>query len=120
MDVADELLTDNFVNHRTPPGIPPDRAGYKQWGAIFRAAFPDQKQVADDIVAEADKVAIRWSSRATHKGEFMGIAPTGKRIALTGITMIRIVGGKCVEDWTEFDALGLIQQLGIVPPPGQG
>jgi predicted ester cyclase len=82
--------------------------------AVFRSAFPDLQTAVKDLIAEGDKVVIHWESRGTHRGEFMGLAPTQKPVTLSGIT--RVVGGKCVEDWTQFDALGLLQQLGAVQP----
>jgi predicted ester cyclase len=68
--------------------------------------------IAMDLVAEGDKVAIRWSWRGIHKGEYMGIAPTGKQVTMTGISILRIVGGKIVEEWGESDNLGFMEQLG--------
>ena len=64
-------------------------------------------------------MVVRWTWRATHKGEYMGIAPTGKQVTLTGIAISRVVDGKTVEEWGEMDNLGMMQQLGVVPPPGQ-
>jgi predicted ester cyclase len=72
------------------------------------------------MIAEEDKVASRVSLSATHQGEFQGIPPTGKQVMQTGIDLLRIAGGKVVERWGEFDNLGLLQQLGVLPPPGQG
>lgn len=79
------------------------------------AAFPDARWTVEDQLAEGDKVVTRWSLTATHKKEFMGIAPTGKRITTTGITVDRIVGGKVVEETEEWDALGMMRQLGVIP-----
>jgi predicted ester cyclase len=80
------------------------------------AAFGDVR-----CIAEGDKVVVRWTWRATHnKGEYMGIAPTGKQVTLAGITISRVVDGKTVEEWGEMDNRGMMQQLGVVPPPGQG
>ena len=118
-DVVDEIMGLNYVNYNPPPGIPVDRDGYKEWGALFRSAFPDQQAVAEDIIAEGDLVVIRWSTSGTHQGEFMGIPPTGKRISLAGITIMRVDDGLFIEDWTEMDAIGLMQQLGAIPAPGQ-
>ena len=72
------------------------------------------------MIAEGDKVASRITAHGTHKGEFMGIPPTGKHTMQTGIDIVRIAGGKVVERWGEFDQLGLMQQLGVIPPPGAG
>jgi predicted ester cyclase len=79
------------------------------------AAFPDQHSTIDDQLAEGDKVATRATIRATHRGEFMGIAPTGKHVAFTGILISRVEEGKMAETWTYVDTLGLFQQLGTFP-----
>ena len=118
LNIADELLADNYVNHKPPPGVASNREGYKQWGSIFHSAFEDVSSTGHDVIAEGDKVAVRWTFNGTHKGEFMGVPATDKQVALNGITVVRLVDGKCVEDWTEMDAMGLMQQLGAVPPPG--
>jgi predicted ester cyclase len=72
------------------------------------------------IVADGDKVVTRWTVQATHQGELNGIPATGKRVTVTAMTIDRITDGKVIESWTIFDALGLMQQLGVVPSPGQG
>ena len=115
---VDELAAADFVWHWAPPGVAGDREGYKQFLRMDFEAFADVSTATEDIVAEGDKVASRWTWRGTHKGEFMGVAPTGKQIALTGICINRIADGKIVEEWGEMDMLGLMQQLGAVPPPG--
>ena len=73
----------------------------------------------EDVVAEEDKVAVRWTSRASHKGEYMGIAPTGRRLTWTGMSFHRVEGGQIVESWDLVDNQGIMQQLGVVPPPGR-
>jgi steroid delta-isomerase-like uncharacterized protein len=114
---VDELAGRDFVWHWAPPGLATDRDGYRQFVKMDFAAFADVSSATEDIVAEGDKVAARWTWRGTHKGEFMGVAATGKRVTMTGICINRIVGGKIVEEWGEMDMLGLMQQLGAVPPP---
>ncbi len=109
----DELFATNFVWHYAPPGVAPDREGYKQENVTnLGASFADVHCTIEDMVAEGDKVAVRWSWRGTHKGEYMGIAPTGKQVTITGIEILHIVGGKIVEEWSESDWLGFMQQLG--------
>jgi steroid delta-isomerase-like uncharacterized protein len=88
----------------------------KNYMASYLAALAGLQCRVEDQVAEGDKVATRWSVTATHKGEFMGVAPTGKPIKVTGMTVSRILDGKVVEEWEEYDALGMMQQLGAVPP----
>jgi len=113
---VDELLAADFVFNYPTPGAAPDREGYKQTVTSLCAPFADIKCTTDDMVAEGDKVAVRWTWRGTHKGEFMGIAPTGKEVTVTGICILHIVGGKIVEDWGQMDNLGMMQQLGVFPP----
>ncbi len=117
--VVDELNDANVVTHN-PPG-PPLRGteAFKQFVLMYRRAFPDMQLTIEDQIAEGDKVVTRWTARGTHQGELMGIPPTGKQATVTGITVGRVVNGKFVESWSNFDALGLMQQLGVVPAPGQ-
>ncbi len=70
-------------------------------------------------MAEGDKVVTRWSARGTHEGELAGVGPTGNRVEITGITFSRIEGGKIAEEWINYDALGMMEQIGAVPAPGQ-
>ena len=115
---VDELAADDFVWHWAPPGVATDREGYKQFLRMDFEAFADVSCATEDIVAEGDRVASRWTWRGTHKGEFMGVAATGKQVALSGICINRFVGGKIVEEWGEMDMMGVMQQLGAIPPPG--
>ena len=115
---ADELLAANFVNHSFPE-IPKGPEGFKQVFKMWRSGFPDLQMTVEDMVAEGDKVACRLTSRATHKGEFMGIAATGKQVTSTSISIQRVAGGKLVESWVEMDRLGMMQQIGVIPRPGQ-
>jgi len=78
-------------------------------------AFPDAKRSVEDQFTDDIHVVTRWKFTATHRGDFLGIAPTGKRITVTGISIHRISGGKIVEEWQQWDSLGLMQQLGVVP-----
>ena len=121
LSVADELMATDHVDHTpgSPPGLPPGPEGFKQFASVYFAAFPDLRLTIEDMVAEGDEVVTRWTSHATHTGNFIGIPPTGKSASITGITINCIVEGKSVETWTNFDMLGLLQQLGVVPAPGQ-
>ncbi len=114
----DELCAADFVGHDPPPGIAPDRGGYKQFFAMAHSGFPDFHSTLEDMFAEGDKVVQRFTARGTHRGDWMGIAPTGKQIAIPGIAIHRIAEGKIVEGWTSMDMLGALQQLGVVQPPG--
>jgi steroid delta-isomerase-like uncharacterized protein len=86
---------------------------------MIRAAFPDGRTTIDDIIAEGDKVVVRATMKGTHKGEFMGIPATGKQVTISGIDVTRFVNGKSTEHWGQWDTLGMMQQVGVVPPPGQ-
>jgi steroid delta-isomerase-like uncharacterized protein len=114
----DELLADNFIQRDATPGTADDREGQKQFFAVAHSAFPDFHSTLEDMFAEGDRVVQRFTARGTHKGEWMGIAPTGKQMTVSGIAIHRITGGKIVEGWTSMDMLGALQQLGVVPPPG--
>ena len=110
----DELLAADYACHMS--GSPTmDRDALRGFFVMLHAAFPDQVETIDDLVAEGDKVALRWSAQMTHRGEFMGIAPTGKRVTASGQGFVRVRDGKIVEEHEVFDALGLMQQLGAVP-----
>lgn len=111
LDLADELLAVDYVDHNAPPGSTGGIEGYKQSVAMFRSAFPDINFVLDDILGEGDRVAIRLTGRGTHQGNFIGIAPTGKQVSFGGMTFIRLQNGKIVERWGLSDMPGLIQQL---------
>jgi steroid delta-isomerase-like uncharacterized protein len=120
LTVVDETYTTDPIIH-VPPS--PDILGteaLKQFVTMYRTAFPDFHVIVEDEIAEGDMVVIRWTASGTHKGEFMDIPPTGKQIKITGISLGCIASGKLVETWTNFDALGMLQQLGVIPPMGQG
>jgi steroid delta-isomerase-like uncharacterized protein len=113
----EELTAPAYVNHGAPPGVPPNREGIKQLTAMFRQAFPDGRMSIEDMVAEADRVATRKTFRGTHQGKLMGVPPTGKAIAIGLMDIARLVDGKVVESWHVGDDLGLLQQIGALPPP---
>lgn len=115
LQLADELLTDDYVLHF--PGIPRpiDREGHKQLVMMFRGAFSDWVETVEDVIADGDKVAIRVSGRGTHDGDFQGVPATGRRVVATGIGIGRFDNGRLAEAWAAYDALGLMQQLGALP-----
>jgi steroid delta-isomerase-like uncharacterized protein len=110
--VVDEFFAEDFVSHNNPPGFPPGREGVKQFFATFRDAFPDVDVQVDELVASGDMVAVATTFTGTHEGELMGIAPTGRRVSVTGIDMVRIAGGRIVEHRGLTDIVGLMRQLG--------
>jgi steroid delta-isomerase-like uncharacterized protein len=118
LDLIDELLSDDFVEHEEFPGIPPTRDGVKQAFAMFYAAFPDIHFRVDDIVAEGDVVAARVTITGTHQGEFMGIPATGRSVEVAAIDFVSFKDGKGTAHWGISDMVSLLQQLGVMPPPG--
>ncbi len=115
LSIADELFAEDFVNHDPGRGTTPDREGMKQFLINLRAAFPDQKLTVEDLIAEGDKVVLRFTGSGTHKGDLSGIPPTGKQFNVPGVSILRIADGKVVERWNVSDYLLLLQQLGIIP-----
>ena len=118
-DAADRILTEDYVTHS--PGAPPDflhgPEGAKEYARAIRTGLPDLSITHDDIVTEGDKVVIRWTARGTHEGELFGIPPTGKSVEITGFDLFRIEGDRIAEMWQNWDALGLMQQVGAIPAP---
>lgn len=115
----DANIAADWQYHSPLPGAEPGPAGFKALLAPLLAAFPDGRYTIEDLLAAEDRVMIRWSWTGTHRGEFMGAAPTGKRISTSGIAVTRIAGGKYAETWEQWDALGFLQQAGVVPTPEQ-
>lgn len=118
-DVLDKVIATNVLDHDPTPGQGYGLEGVKRFVSMFRAAFPDIRNTVEDLVAEGDTVVARVVLRGTHRGRFMGIAPTGEQVAMRGIEIIRYSDGKATERWGRFDLLGLLQQLGAVPAPEQ-
>ena len=114
-DVLDEIFAPEFVDHTAVPGQAPGAEGLKQFFAKMDAGFPDFHAVVEDVIAEGDKVAVRFTFHGTHQGEFMDIPPTGRRVTMSGIDILRVVDGKVVELWGQEDVLGMMRQLGAVP-----
>ena len=112
LDVVDEIFSIDFVEHRSGPDIHGPE-GVKQLATMYSIAFPDLKYTIEDQIAEGDKVVCRWTATGTHKGELMGIPPTGAQVTSTGIDIFRITDGQIVELWVNVDELGTMQQLGM-------
>lgn len=116
---VDELTAPDFVNH--DPSDVEDRRGpegAKAFLTVYRTAFPDLHITIDDVIADGDQVAMRWTSRGTHRGDLMGLAPTGQQVEVTGISIDRWENGKLAESWSNWDTIGLMRQLGAAPAPG--
>ncbi len=117
MEVIDEMASPDVIGHGqaqhdTDIGL----HEFRNFAVGLRAAFPDMKVVIDQTLEQGDKVVARWTSTMTHKGEFLGVAPTGKKVTITGTTIQRIVDGRIVEGWDNWDQLGLLVQIGAVNP----
>jgi steroid delta-isomerase-like uncharacterized protein len=120
LEVANEIISTSHAlhdNHSPESGIGPE--AYKRSVNRFVAGFPDLRFTVEDMVAENDKVVAFWVISGTHKGEFRGFPPTNKKISVEGITINHVSGGKIMDSFVNYDALGLMQQLGVVPHLGQ-
>ena len=120
-DLVDELFAPEYVGH---PSGPEESVrgpeGVKEYIGRLKEGVPDLTMTVEDQVADGDKVATRWTARGTHDGDLMGIDPTGRTATVTGITIQRFgAGGRIVEGWTNWDMLGMLQQLGIAPQPAR-
>jgi steroid delta-isomerase-like uncharacterized protein len=112
LNAADKFLAADMVDHETLLRQGTGLEGFKRSLASLRAAFPDLRVTLEDVISAGDKVVVRWTDRGTHRGEFLGMAQTGRRVSTTGITIFRFSGGKIVEQWTNWDTLSLLGQLG--------
>ena len=120
LSVADELFTPNCEHHdASSPDFGRGPESEKKRATLYRTAFPDLRLTIEDIIAEGETVIARWSCRGTHKGDLSGIAPTGKQVTISGVSIARFSGSKMAEGWINWDALGLMQQLGVVPELGK-
>ena len=117
LDLLHELCAPNYAVHDPAAPQGTDLETWKEVVRQYRLGLPDIHMVIEDLLAEDDKVAVRWTARATHTGELMGIPPTGKQATIAGMTIHRIADGKIVETWWNWDALGTMQQLGLLPTP---
>ncbi len=115
VNTFDELVSSDVVEHEEMGDLPPGAEGVKQFFAMFRAAFPDLRANIGALIAEEDIVVARGTWSASHKGEFMGVPPSGTSVTLGVIDIFRIVDGKVTEHWGQSDMLGLMQQIGAIP-----
>jgi predicted ester cyclase len=116
LSFVDRIFDSNYIQH--VPGVPASMS-VKQIFAALRAGIPDFQTTIEDLIAEGDRVAVRILWQGTHKGELMGIPPTGKHVKVTEMQIYRIANGKIIERWVETDVFGMMQQLGIIPTPEQ-
>ncbi len=116
LDLIDELVAPDFVEHQVFPGLPTTGPESVKAGiGMFRSAFPDLRMAADDMIAEGDKVAVRATMSGTHRGEFMGIPATNKSFSITAIDIVEIRDGKATAHWGEVDQGAMMEQLGLAP-----
>jgi steroid delta-isomerase-like uncharacterized protein len=111
LDVVDELIADDMVEHDEFPGLEPNKAGVRKFFETMRAAFPDCKLVEEDMVAEGDTVFVRARVTGTHRGEFLGIPATNRAISVPMVDMVRLANGQCVEHWGVTDTGAMMEQL---------
>jgi steroid delta-isomerase-like uncharacterized protein len=116
IDGFGDLLADSFIDREQLPGLAPTKDGVTAFFRMYIAAFPDLRMIPEDMIASGDKVAARVRATGTHKGAFMGMSPTGKRIDVQFIDIIRFGDdGRAREHWGVFDQLAMMQQLGAIP-----
>jgi steroid delta-isomerase-like uncharacterized protein len=115
--IVDELVAPDSISHHMSWGMPANRMGLKQLIAMFRTAFPDLLCTIEDEIIQGDKTAAHLTIRGTHTGLFLGNSPTGKSISARGLIYARIENNQVVENYILIDQMGILQQLGFVPPP---
>jgi steroid delta-isomerase-like uncharacterized protein len=119
-DATETYWAANYIDHN--PAVPNQAAGAvgaRQVFMAFKSAFPDLNFTIEEMLVEGDKIVWRWTATGTNTGSMMGMPPTGKKATITGAEIYRIAGGKILERWGNFDQLGLMQQLGVIPAPGE-
>ena len=117
LDSVESYLAPDFVDHSAMPGMPGTREGVRILFSLLWSAFPDLHAEIEDQIAEGDKVVTRKTFTGTHRGEFMGILPTGRRVQFEVIDILRVVDGRITDHWNLLDQLGLLRQLGALPAP---
>lgn len=116
LDVVDHIIAPDYVSHHNDPAhLPHGPAGVKAFISMTRQGFPDLKLTVDDLFAQGDQVASRWTMEGTHTGDWFGAPPSGKRAKWWGVSITRFANGVVAEDWYNFDQVSLLQQLGIIP-----
>jgi steroid delta-isomerase-like uncharacterized protein len=114
VDEVERFLAPDFIDHAAPPGTAPGPGGFADGVRRILAAFPDACNHIDEMVAEGDRVVVRWTMTGTHSGDALGFPATGRAIRLEGVTISRIVEGRIAEHWSFRDDLGMLRQLGLL------
>jgi steroid delta-isomerase-like uncharacterized protein len=117
LDLIDDMLTDDFVEHEEFPGITPNREGVKQFFGMFKMAFPDATFTPEQMIAEGDLIAARVRIRGTHQAEFLGVPASGRSIDVDAIDIVQFRDGVATAHWGVTDAMAMLQQLGGLPEP---
>jgi steroid delta-isomerase-like uncharacterized protein len=117
LDLLDELVASDYIEHMPLPGQRTGIDGIRDRYTMLHKAF-DAEFTVEDVIAEGDKVVLRWTQSGTHVGEFPGLPPTGRRFRIGGIEIWRVENGKLAEHWDVVDVFGQLQQLGVLPAPG--
>ena len=115
LEALDEIIAADLIIHNLLPGMPPGREGGKQAHRMIVGAFPDLYTTIEDLIAEGDKVVMRFAATGAFKNEFIGLPPNGQPIKFSGIVIFRLAHGKIVEHWGQGDELGLMRQVGAIP-----
>ena len=111
---ADELMTADATIVLPGQG-PVNKESFKAFASLIRVAFPDWHASVEELIVQDDRVAERWTGRGTHRGDFQGIAPTGRQVAVPGFVFYRVTAGKIAEFRGVFDGLSMLHQLGAMP-----
>ena len=121
LSAVDDLMSADYVHHDpSSPVVPSGVDGYKQFVNYYMNAFPDAHFTIDDAFTDGENEVTRWTVIGTHEGELAGMSRTGRRFSVTGISIGRVVNGKITESWNSWDALGMMQQLGVVSAEAKG
>jgi len=120
LTAIDDLMSVDYVHHDAGTIAASGIEGYRQFVSSYLNAFPDARFTIDDVFTDGQNEITRWTVSGTHEGELAGIPRTGRRFSVTGISIARLVNGKVAESWNNWDALGLMQQLGVVPAEAKG
>jgi steroid delta-isomerase-like uncharacterized protein len=120
LSVADEIVAPDYEQHDASPGERPGLEGLKASVTDTRTAFPDVVYTIDDLIAEGDRVVTRWTLSGTHQADFAVIPATGALVTFSAINIHRIIDSKIREMWLKYDTLNVMQQLGVIPPMGEG
>jgi len=120
LTAIDDLMSVDYDHHDAGTIAASGIEGYRQFVSSYLNAFPDARFTIDDVFTDGQNEITRWTVSGTHEGELAGIPRTGRRFSVTGISIARIVNGRIAESWNNWDALGLMQQLGVVPAEAKG